>query len=239
MAKKKQGAKQADEVLIDVVEVREQAGDFLERNRNFVLGGIGLLILIAGGWFAYNQFYKVPKQREAVEQMFQAQIQFERDSFQLALVNPGGGYLGFLDIIDNYGGTPAANTAKYYAGVSYLHIGQQKNNANKEFEAAISYLKDFNASGDVLPIMKFGALGDAYSELKDFNEAMSYYKKAVNSSENALLTPYYLKKVAMLSEKNGDAQAALNAYEEIQNKYPNSPEARDIEKYIARVTPKG
>ncbi|MFN7119461.1 MAG: tetratricopeptide repeat protein [Saprospiraceae bacterium] len=239
MAKKKQELKKADEVLIDVVEVREQAGDFFERNRLYVLGGIGLLVLVLGGWFAYNQFYKVPKQQEAVEQMFQAQIQFERDSFQLALINPGGGYLGFLDIIDNYGGTPAANTAKYYAGVSYLHIGQEKNNANKEFEAAISYLKDFDAKGDVMPIVKNGALGDAYAELKDFSQAMSYYKKAVSSGDNQLLTPYYLKKVGMLNEKNGDAQAALNAYEQIKNEYPNSPEARDIEKYIARVTPKG
>jgi tetratricopeptide (TPR) repeat protein len=239
MAKKKQELKKGDEVLIDVVEVREQAGDFFERNRLFILGGLGLLVLVAGGLFAYNQFYKIPKQKEAVEQMFQAQIQFERDSFQLALLNPGGGYLGFLDIIENYGGTPAANSAKYYAGVSYLHIGQQNANANKEFEAAISYLEDFNASGDVLPIMKNGALGDAYSELQDFGKAMSAYKKAVSSGDNELLTPYYLKKVGMLNEKNGDAKAAQNAYEQIKNEYPNSPDARDIEKYIARVTPKG
>lgn len=239
MAKKKQETKQADEVLIDVVEVREQAGDFFARYRTYILGGVGVFLLAVVGWFAYNQFYKIPKQTEAVEQMFQAQIQFERDSFQLALVNPGGGYIGFLDIIDNYAGTPAANTAKYYAGVSYLHIGQQKNNANKEFEAAISYLQDFNAKGEVLPIMKNGALGDAYAELKDFGKAMSFYKKAVNAGDNELLTPYYLKKVGMLNEKNGDAQAALKSYEEIKNKYPNSGEARDIEKYIVRTSPKG
>lgn len=239
MAKKKQELKKSDEVLIDVVEVREQATDFFERNRLYVLIGIGALVLIVGGWFAYNQFYKVPKQKEAVEQMFQAQYQFERDSFQLALINPGGGYLGFLDIIDNYGGTPAANAAKYYAGVSYLHIGQQRNNANKEFEAAISYLKDFNAKGDVMPIMKNGALGDAYSELQDFGQAMSYYKKAVSAGDNELLTPYYLKKVGMLNEKNGDPKAALDAYQRIKNEYPTSNAATDIDKYIARVTPKG
>lgn len=239
MAKKKQETKQADEVLIDVVEVREQTGDFFERNRTYILGGLGVVLLAIIGLFAYNQFYKGPKQIEAVEQMFQAQIQFERDSFQLALVNPGGGYVGFLDIIDNYGGTPAANTAKYYAGVSYLHIGQQKNNANKEFDAAVSYLQDFDAKGEVMPIMKNGALGDAYAELKDFDKAMSYYEKAVSVGDNELLTPYYLKKVGMLREKNGDRQAALDAYERIRNEYPDAADARDIEKYIVRTSPKG
>lgn len=229
MAKRKQADK--DEVLIDVVDVRDSAQDFFEKNRIWILGGIGALVLIVGGWFAYNQFYKKPMQQEAVEQMFQAQVQFERDSFALALTNPGGGYSGFLDIIDNYRGTPAANTSLYYAGVSYLRLGQ--------YEAAISYLKDFKAKGDVMPIMKNGALGDAYSELNDLGQAMSFYKKAVSAGDNELLTPYYLKKVGMLNEKNGNAAEALKAYERIKIEYPTSPEARDIDKYIARVTPKG
>lgn len=229
MAKRKQAEK--DEVLIDVVDVRDSAQDFFEKNRIWILGGIGALVLIVGGWFAYNQFYKKPMQQEAVEQMFQAQVQFERDSFALALTNPGGGYSGFLDIIENYGGTPAANTAHYYAGVSYLRLGQ--------YEAAISYLSDFNAKGDVMPIMKNGALGDAHSELNDLSKAMSFYQKAVSAGDNELLTPYYLKKVGMLNEKNGNPGEALSAYERIKAEYPTSPEARDIDKYIARVTPKG
>ncbi len=231
MAKKKQEVRKADDTLIDIVEVREQAGDFFERYRTIILGVVGVLLLAIVGWFAYNQFYLKPKQQEAIDQMFQAQIQFERDSFQLALVNPGGGYIGFLDIIDNYGGTPAANLANYYAGVCYLHLGK--------YDAAVSYLGDFNAKGEVMPIMKNGALGDAHSELNDLSKAMSYYKKAVNAGENDLLTPYYWKKIAMLNEKNGDMDAALDAYEKIKNDYPNAPDARDIDKYIARVTPKG
>lgn len=231
MAKKNQELKQREDVLIDMVEVREQAVGFFERYRNFILGGLGLIVLVIVGWVAYKQFFLKPKQQEAVDQMFQAQIQFDRDSFQLALLNPGGGYLGFLDVIDNYSGTPAANLANYYAGVCYLHLGK--------YDAAVSYLKDFKAKGDVMPIMRNGALGDAYAELNDLSSAMSYYKKAVSVSENDLLTPYYLKKVAMLSEKNGDTKAALDAYEKIKNKYPDSPDAKDIEKYIVRVTPKG
>jgi len=229
MAKRKQADK--DEVLIDVVDVRDSAQDFFEKNRIWILGGIGALVLLVGGWFAYNQFYKKPMQQEAVEQMFQAQVQFERDSFALALTNPGGGYSGFLDIIENYGGTPAANVAHYYAGVSYLRLGQ--------YEAAISYLSDFNAKGDVMPIMKNGALGDAHSELNNLSKAMNFYQKAVSAGDNELLTPYYLKKVGMLNEKNGNPAEALKAYERIKTEYPTSPEARDIDKYIARLTPKG
>ncbi len=231
MAKRKQAEKKSDEVLIDVVEVREGTQDFVDKNRNLILGGLGALVLIVGGWIAYTQFIIGPKQREATEQMFQAQVQFERDSFTLALTNPGGGYSGFLDIIDGYKGTQAANLAKYYAGISYLNLGQ--------YQAAISYLKDFKAKGSVLPIMKNGALGDAYAEENDLAQALSYYKKAVSAGENELLTPYYLKKVAMLNERNGNTNEALKAYQRIKDEYPNAPDAFDIDKYITRVAPKG
>ena len=145
----------------------------------------------------------------------------------MALENPGGGFEGFLDVIDNYGGTDAANLASYYAGISYLNLGK--------FEAAIEYLKEFSPAGNVTPAMKNGALGDAYSELGQFDEALSYYKKAADS-DNEFLSPYYLKKYGLLSEKQGDTKAALNAYQEIKKKYYNSTEALDIDKYIARVS---
>lgn len=227
MATRKKSSAKADETLVDIVEVKEQAEDFFERYRYVILGVVGALVLIVGGFFAYTNFYKIPKQQEAVEQMYQAQIQFERDSFTLALTNPGGGYQGFLDIIENYKGTQAANLALYYAGISYLNLGQ--------YDAAIDYLKDYNPSGDVLPAMKFGALGDAYSEKNDFGQAMSYYKKAASTGVNEAITPYYLKKIGLLHERNAEWDQAKKAYQEIKEKYPNSPDGRDIDKYLVRI----
>lgn len=231
MASRKKSTKKADETLVDIVEVRDQAQSFVDRNQNLMFGALVAVVLIVGGIFAYNNFYKKPRQQEAVEQMFQAQVQFERDSFALALTNPGGGYLGFLDIIDNYGGTKASNMALYYAGISYLNLG--------EYEAAIDYLKDYRPVGEITPIMKYGALGDAYSEINDFDNAMSNYKKATAAEENDALTPYYLKKVGLLHERNGNFAEAKKAYETIKSKYPNSPDGREIDKFIIRVSGKG
>ncbi len=231
MARRKRNQKKADETLVDIVEVRDSAQGFIDENQRLIFGALVALVLIVGGIFAYNNFYKKPRQAEAEEQIFRAQEQFERDSFALALTNPGGGYMGFLDIIDNYGATPAGNSARYYAGISYLNLGK--------YEAAIDYLKQFKAKGEVLPIMKYGAMGDAYSELQDFDNAMKFYKKAANEAENDLLTPYYLKKVGLLHERNGNFAEAQEAYKEILEKYPDSPVGRDIEKYITRAEAKG
>lgn len=231
MARRKPRSKQQDdEQLVDVMETTQQAQDFLEKNGNMLFGILAAAVLVIGGIFAYNNFYKLPKQKEAIQQMAQAQYQFERDSFASALTNPGGGFPGFLGIMDEYSGTPAANTAKYYAGIANLNLGN--------YQAAIDYLKSFDADGEILPIMKYGAMGDAYAELNDLSSALSYYGNAVDAGGIEALQAYYLKKIGMLNEKQSNFSAALSAYKRIKDNYPNSPDGRDIEKYIMRVEAK-
>ena len=222
--RKKQQVK--DETLVDIVEAKETAQDYFEKNKVLVLGVVGALVLIIGGYLFYDLLVKTPNENAAKEAMYRAEEQFARDSFALALENPGGGFDGFLDIIDNYPGTSAANLSKYYSGISYLNLGR--------FEAAIEFLNDFSPAGNVTPIMKFGALGDAYSELGNFDEALSAYGKAANS-DNDFLTPYYLKKYGLLAERQGDTATAQESFNKIKDEYPNSAEAQDIEKYIAKV----
>jgi tetratricopeptide (TPR) repeat protein len=227
MAKRKT-SKRADDTLVDIVEVKEQAQNFIEANQKYLLGALVGLIVIVGGWLVYKFFILDPRQKEAVEQVYKAQEQFERDSFKLALTDPGAGFPGFLEIMDKYSGTKAANSAAYYAGICYLHL--------KQYDAAIQYLKDFDADGEIFPIMKYGAMGDAYAEKGDLDKALSLYNDAVNAGDNEILTAYYLKKVGLLNEKQGKLDAAVKAYEKIKTEYPNSTEGGDIEKYIVRVT---
>lgn len=215
-----------DEVLVDLVETRDNAQSYFEKNQFKVLGAIALLALVIGGLAAYFMLYKGPRDAQAMSAMYKAEQQFQRDSFALALENPGGGFDGFLDIIDNYNGTKAANLAKYYAGVSYLNLGQ--------FDTAIDYLESFSASGAVLQITKLGAIGDAYSEKGDFDSASSFYKKAVSASSNELLTPYYLKKLALLAQKQGNADEAASYFQQIKADFPGTEAESTADRYLAK-----
>ncbi len=216
-----------DETLIDVVEVKQSAQDFFENNKSLVLIGLTLLVLLVVGYIAYKYAYKAPRENAAMNELYKAETQFERDSFTLALENPGGGFSGLLDIIDTYGGTKAANTAKYYAGVSYLQLGR--------FEDAIEYLDGFRPKGDVTPIMKHGAMGDAYSELGQMDAAINAYKAAANAKDNDFLTPYYLSKYATLLNIEGRKDEALKAFERIRDEYPQSAEFPGAKTYIQRL----
>lgn len=199
---------------------------FIESNGRIISIVVGAIVVVVAGILAFNRFYIQPKEDEALSQMFMAENYFEKDSFNLA-INGDGNYLGFLDIIDDYGITKSANRAKYYAGISYLHLGQ--------YEEAIDYLKKFKTDDLLLSPVKEGAIGDAMLELGKKEDALSQYKKAYSATENELTTPVYKMKAAAILESMNQYADALKLYEEIKKEYPQTAEGSTVDKYIARL----
>jgi len=183
------------------------------------------IILIFGAIWGYRQ-YKKPIEREAQAQLFMAEQYFAKDSFNLALKGDGNN-LGFLDIIEEYGITKAANLAEYYAGISYLHM--------ENYEEAIAHLEKFNSDDKMLHPISLGSMGDAHVELEELQKGLNFYEKAVDASENEFTTPIYLMKSALVYEQQGKHNKALELFKRIQNDYPESAEAEDIEKHIGRA----
>ena len=175
---------------------------------------------------AWKRYYYKPHAKEAQSQMFMAINYFEKDSFNLAL-NGDGNYLGFYDIIDDYDHTPAGNLARYYAGIANLHIGN--------YQEALDQLNSFSSDDLMVSSMALGATGDAYAEMGDNANAVSYYQKAAESHPNDFTTPVFLFKSGMLNEIMGNYDEALKAFKKIQKDYPKSNESRDVKKYITRI----
>lgn len=212
--------------LTEVESALTKTEQFLESNQKLISIVIGAIVVIAVGYLAFNKFYLEPRVQKAQDEMFQAQIYFEKDSFNLAL-NGDGNNPGFLDIIDDYGSTDAGNVANYYAGISYLHSGQ--------FEKAIDHLKKFDTDDVLLGPIAVGAQGDANVELGKTDQAIDLYTEAYKMNDNELTSPIYMLKAAELLEGNNKAAEALKIYESIKEKFPLSNEGRNIDKYIARV----
>lgn len=223
MAKKK--TRKADNIQ-ELETVLTKTEQFIEENQKPISYVIGAIILIVMGYLAFNKFYLQPREKEAQSQMFMAENYFEKDSFNLA-INGDGNYLGFLDIIDDYTMTKSANLAKYYTGISFLHLGQ--------YEEAFDYLNVFKTKDLLLATVAEGAKGDAKLEQGKEKEALNYYKKAYSLNNNEFTNPVFMMKAARLLESMEDLSGALAIYKEIKEKYPQSPEGQNIDKYIATV----
>lgn len=215
------------EILEDPNAIVEKANEFFDskKNRTAVFGIGGVIALIVIGFSGYN-YYITDKNNEAQEEMYQAQYYFEQDSLAQGLNGDGNSY-GFLDIMDLYSGTKAANLASFYAGASYLRLG--------DYDGAIRYLTNFGSSDYLLQARAYALVGDAYMEMDDFSNAVSFYSDAVNYKANASFTPIYLKKLAIAQEQNGENANAAGTYAQIVKKYPRSAQIHDAKKQKARL----
>jgi tetratricopeptide (TPR) repeat protein len=215
-----------DDRMVAVEEALGKTEQFIEKNQNILIYIVLGILIIVLGYFGYKKFYISPMEESAQEQIFMAQKYFEMDSLSRALYGDGNA-LGFLDIIDDYGRTNTGNLATYYAGICYLRMGN--------FEEAIEYLEQHDPPDQIIGPMALGALGDAYLELNDPEQAVRYYLEAADENVNDFTTPLFLYKAGMTYEMQKEYQDAYEVYDRIYREYYRAPEARNIERNMARI----
>jgi tetratricopeptide (TPR) repeat protein len=198
----------------------------VEKNKKTLSIIVGAVALLVGGYFAYTKLIIAPQDKEAQTQMYMAEKYFEKDSLKKA-VNGDGNFLGFKQIIENYGQTQSANLSHYYLGLSYLKMGQ--------YEAAIESLEKFSGNDDVIMPIAQGAIGDAYAELNQNEKAVNHYLKASKMAENKFISPIYLMKAGLSYETLNKYADAAEVYNQIKRDYSDTNEGRDADKYIARA----
>jgi tetratricopeptide (TPR) repeat protein len=212
----------------DSEEILAKAQDFWTRYQKQITVVLAVLVLGIGGWYGYKNFVVKPKTEKAIDAMYKAEEYYRMDSLSKAL-NGDGINAGFLKIISNYGGTDAAELARFYAGDCYLRTGDYNN--------AVKQLKDYSTSQKQYQARAFKILGDAYSELGKNDEAISNYKKAANHFPEG--DPYgsseYLFFAAYLSDKLGKEKEAIELYKEVRDKFPGTTAAGESLKYLAKL----
>ena len=223
MAKKQQ---KIDDQFAVVEETLTKSEQWVEKNQKKLIIVISSIVVLITLYMGYQKIIIDPKNREALAEMFIAEKYFEDESYETAL-NGDGQYLGFIDIINDYGNTKAGNLANYYAGISYLNLGDNEN--------AIEYLSNFKSKDEIIYSISLGSLGDAYINLNQIEKGISYYQKAAKNSNNKFTSPIYLKKAAIAYENIGKFDEALSNYTKIKDEFNNSEEAADIDKYISRT----
>ncbi len=207
-----------------VGEATIESVKFIEKYKKQLLAALLAIVIIALAIFAYDKFYSEPRSEEAMAQTFVAEQYFRADSFALAL-NGDGNSLGFEDIIKEYG-HKAGDAVYMYAGICALQL--------KDYEKAISYLTKYDGNDPILKARSISNIGDCYAGMAKFKEAADYYVKAAKHADNMFAARYYLK-AGIMFEELGDKAQALAQYQTIKDKYPQTEEGYQINKYIERV----
>jgi tetratricopeptide (TPR) repeat protein len=209
-----------------VTEAIGKTETFINQNKKSLGIIFGALILAVGGYLFYQKVYVANKEKEAQVALFYAEQWFNSDSLKLA-VNGTTVHAGLEEIADRYSMSPSGNLAKYYLGMAYMRMN--------DFDKAIETLRGYDAKDEMTGAIVYGAIGDAYMEKKDIDEAINFYDKAASEKPNNFTTPIYLMKSGIAHEAKGDYSGAKTVYEKMKKDYASSTEAQGIDKYIARA----
>lgn len=212
---------------LEVGEIVSRSEQFIEHNKKRIIYGIAIIAVLAAAILGTRYGYLVPLEKKAAAAVFKGERYFERDSFALALYGNGADYPGFESIISDYGITRAGNLAKAYAGVCYFKLG--------ETDKAIDQLKDFSGKDNIIAPTITGLIGDCYINTGKVKEGATYFEKAAKQAANQIISPTFLKKAGLAYENLGQYNDAVKAYTAIKEKYSESEEASDIDKYITRA----
>lgn len=189
-----------------------------EKNKSKVVSVIAGAVIVIAGYFGYN-YYVSTQDAEGEKKLFKAVYAFENDSLSAAAKE-------LTKITNDFGGN-TQNLADLYLGITLLKQGK--------YDQAIEKLQNFKSSDLLVQARAYSLIGDAYSEKKAYDEAISYYQKAADYKPNKFFTPMYLLKLGIALEANKQSKEALDIYTQITDKYPQASESIPAKKYKAQL----
>ena len=212
---------------LNVEDALTQSEAFLIKYKNAIIGGVVAVIIIVAGFIMYKNLYAEPCEEKAQAALFKGQEYFEQDAYEQALNGDSIGFVGFLKVADDFSGTKAANLAKAYAGICYAQLGK--------YEEAVKMLDSFNGKDQMVAPAILGAAGNCYAQLGQLDKAASTLMSAADKADNNTLSPIFLMQAGEILVKQGKYDDAVDAYTKIKDKYFQSYQAMDIDKYIEQA----
>lgn len=190
------------------------------------------VLVIISGVMLYKQMIVKPRAEKANNAIAKAQNFFNEQQWEKALKGDSTGVQGFIAIAEEYSSTDAGNLANLYAGLCYAKLDK--------WQEAVNYLNQFETSDDVMvsPLSMMAA-GDAYANVNNLDQAVSSFRKAAEMADKAAegginnsVSPNALLKAGIILLKQNKKDEALAVFQNIKDKYLQSPVRGEIDKYI-------
>lgn len=224
------------EVLHNGALVKPEA--FAMKYRKAIIIAVAAIIIAVVGGFLYQAYVAQPREDKASTALAKGQEYFDAEQFDKALKGDGTGYMGLLNIINDYSSTDAANLANLYAGLCYANLNK--------WNDAVKYLDAYSPADDAMVSpAAIAALGNAYAHINQLDKAIDNLEKAAEMADkqakdgaNNSIAPTFYLQAGILLESQGKKDKALELYKKIKANYVNAQlvQSQEIDKYIERAS---
>lgn len=218
MAKKETTRTSIDELNESLSSIEQK----VENNKKYIYWAVGAVVVVALVVLGYVYGIHNPNMEKAKTEISKADQDLSVGNDSLALKE-------YLAVASKYSNSPA-NRANLNAAIILYQKGK--------YQEAIESIKKFDAEGTIVGPASQSLLGDCYVNLKQYDEALSAFDKAVSlSKDNSLYTPLFLMKKATIYREQKNYKAEADIFQTIKDKYPDFAANYnvDIEKYLVRA----
>jgi len=189
-----------------------------------IAAGVGIVVIFFG---VIGYTFYLSGQSDAADDAIGAVLPlYESGQYQEALDGTAE-MAGLLEIADEYGATDAGNLAQFYAASALFQLGR--------YDEAAEYFAAYDGDDDLLGASAIAGRAAVAEQQGEHAEAGRLYLDAARTYESAATAPTYYLDAARNFEAAGDIDAARTAYEEIEETYPDAPEATNVPVYTARL----
>ncbi len=210
-----------------VVSTYARATTFYYENKKYISYAVTALMVIAVAGFIYTNNRRASTEKAAAELGKVYQL-FDGGQYSQAIEGiPERGIMGLKAIVENYSG-PSAELARFYLANSYYYLGK--------YDESLQHFKECNHGDNILQASALAGAAACYEAKGDHVAAATYYEKAVDKASKSPSAAEYLHQAAYNYGVGGEKEKAINLFKRIRKDYPNSPQAREVDRYIAQFS---
>ena len=182
--------------------------EFVQKHsKEFLIAGAGVVVVVIVVLFLISS--NRSRNQKAAELLGKARVELEAGEFQNAT-------LDLEAILRRFGGTKAAQEARYLLGNSYYY--------SRDYDQALLHFQDYiKKSKKADPLYLAGSylgIGDCYMQKGLFEMAAESYLKAAEENKSGFATPTFLYYAAQAYRQAEKPDKAKELYERIMREYP-------------------
>lgn len=198
--------------------------EFVQKHsREFLIAGGGVVLIVVVAVFLISSTKS--RNQQAAGLLGKARVELESGEFQNATSD-------LQAILRRFGGTRAAQDARYLLGNSYYY--------SQDYDQALQHFQDFvKRYSKADPLHLIGAylgIGDCYMQKGIFETAAEYYLKAAEKDPDGFAAPTLLIYTARAYKQANQLDRAKELYERIMREYPKAKITTSARMELAGLT---
>jgi tetratricopeptide (TPR) repeat protein len=205
----------------------ETTGFYEKHKRNIHIGITAVVVIV----LALVVYLKNRSDNDALAmaQLGKVHSLFDAGSYQAAIDGVAERNIpGLKSIVDNYGGTPSGELARFYLATALYEL--------RKYDEALEQFKDFSASDELLVVSRYAGIAQCLEAKGIYREAAENYEMAATKNVKDVAAAENLNNAARNFALAGDKEKAVELYKRLKKNYPLTTFGREADRYIAELS---